>query len=115
MKILDLQTHVLSTPLAQPFAFSMGWVDRRSTLIVELTTDAGITGWGEALCHGLQPPQIAAAIVQSALKPLVLGQDPFDVYEWLDSLHLYCRMRPYYFILAAARARVGGVPGRAHS
>lgn len=30
-------------------------------------------------------------------------QDPFDVYEWLDSLHLYCRMRPYYFFLAAAR------------
>ena len=32
-----------------------------------------------------------------------LEQDPFDVYEWLDSLHLYCRMRPYYFFLAAAR------------
>jgi hypothetical protein len=30
-------------------------------------------------------------------------QDPFDVYEWLDSLHLYCRLRPYYFFLAAAR------------
>ncbi|HET6254558.1 MAG TPA: hypothetical protein VFE32_10810 [Puia sp.] len=30
-------------------------------------------------------------------------QDPFDIYEWLDSLHLYCRMRPYYFFLAAAR------------
>jgi hypothetical protein len=37
------------------------------------------------------------------------GQDPFDVYEWLDSLHLYCRMRPYYFILAAARRK--GVDG----
>jgi len=31
-----------------------------------------------------------------------LEPDPFDVYEWLDSLHLYCRMRPYYFFLAAA-------------
>lgn len=93
MKILDLQTHVLSTPLAQPFAFSMGWVDRRSTLIVELTTDAGITGWGEALCHGLQPPQIAAAIVQSALKPLVLGQDPFDVDVLWE--RMYNRTRPF--------------------
>ncbi len=36
-------------------------------------------------------------------------QDPFDVYEWLDSLHLYCRMRPYYFMLAAARRK--GVDG----
>lgn len=29
--------------------------------------------------------------------------DPYDVYEWLDSLHLYCRMKPYYFFLVAAR------------
>lgn len=31
--------------------------------------------------------------------------DPFDIYEWLDSLHLYCRLRPYYFFLAAARCK----------
>jgi hypothetical protein len=30
-------------------------------------------------------------------------QDPYDAYEWLDSLHLYCRMKPYYFFLVAAR------------
>ena len=29
--------------------------------------------------------------------------DPFDSYEWLDSLHLYCRLRPYYFFLVASR------------
>ena len=26
-------------------------------------------------------------------------KDPFDSYEWLDSLHLYCRTRAYYFFL----------------
>jgi len=31
--------------------------------------------------------------------------DPFDAYEWLDSLHLYCRLRPYYFFLVAARCK----------
>lgn len=30
-------------------------------------------------------------------------QDPFDAYEWLDSLHLYCRMKAYYFFLVAGR------------
>lgn len=30
-------------------------------------------------------------------------RDPFDAYEWLDSLHLYCRLRPYYFFLVASR------------
>ena len=32
-------------------------------------------------------------------------QDPFDAYEWLDSLHLYCRLRPYYFFLVAAKQK----------
>lgn len=32
-------------------------------------------------------------------------RDPFDSYEWLDSLHLYCRMKPYYFFLVAARCQ----------
>ncbi len=29
--------------------------------------------------------------------------DPFDSYEWLDSLHLYCRTRAYYFFLLAKK------------
>src|SRR5689334_17643852 len=28
-------------------------------------------------------------------------KDPFESYEWLDALHLYCRMKPYYFFLLA--------------
>jgi len=36
---------------------------------------------------------------------VLLGRrkDPFDAYEWLDSLHLYCRLKPYYFFLVASR------------
>ena len=79
MIITDIKTYVLSTPLEEPFAFSMGWVTRRSTMIVELITDEGVTGWGESLCHGLQPPEIAKTIVDVALKPLLIGQDPADV------------------------------------
>ncbi len=33
-------------------------------------------------------------------------KDPFDSYEWLDALHLYCRVRPYYFFLLAERRRI---------
>ena len=25
--------------------------------------------------------------------------DPFDAYEWLDALHLYCRLKPHYFFM----------------
>ncbi len=30
-------------------------------------------------------------------------RDPFDCFEWLDALHLYCRLKPYYFFLAAKK------------
>jgi hypothetical protein len=32
-------------------------------------------------------------------------KDPFEAYEWLDALHLYCRMKPYYFFLLAEKAK----------
>lgn len=28
-------------------------------------------------------------------------KDPYDSYEWLDALHLYCKVRPTYFFLVA--------------
>ena len=71
MKITEAHTHVLSPPLDAPFAFSTGWATRLSTMVV-----------GESLFHGQQPPEIAAAIVQSALAPIVIGQDPFDVWRY---------------------------------
>jgi D-galactarolactone cycloisomerase len=76
MKIVEVKVHPLRTPLETPFAFSQGWVKARSATIVEVITDEGITGWGEAFAQGLEPPQIAAAVINSALAPLVIGQDP---------------------------------------
>ena len=88
MKITDIIAHPLSHPLETPFYFAQGWVHSRSALIVEITTDEGITGWGESLCHGLQPPQIGAAFIENVFKPIVLNRDPFDVLhrEWVQCL-----------------------------
>jgi D-galactarolactone cycloisomerase len=38
MKIVDVRAHTLRSPLAQPFAFSQGWVASRGATIVEVTT-----------------------------------------------------------------------------
>ena len=78
MKITAVHTHVLKSPLAEPFAFSQGWVRQRCATLVELHTDDGLIGWGEAFAQGLEPPEIAAAAIEHALKPLVLGADPRD-------------------------------------
>lgn len=78
MKITDIQIHVLKSPLAEPFAFSQGWVRQRSATLVEVITDEGISGWGEAFAQGLEPPEIAATVIDKALRPLILGADPLD-------------------------------------
>ena len=76
MKIAQLRIHVLKSPLAEPFAFSQGWVRQRSATLVEIITDDGLTGWGEAFAQGLEPPEIAAKAIEVALAPLLIGEDP---------------------------------------
>ena len=93
MKIVDVVAHVLSTPLEEPFAFSQGRVRRRSAVVVEVVTDEGITGWGESLCHGLQPPEVAASFVEFCYKPMLVGRDPFDADVLWEEL--YNRTRPF--------------------
>ena len=78
MKITDIQIHVLKSPLAEPFAFSQGWVRQRSATLVEVITDEGISGWGEAFAQGLEPPEIAATVIDKALRPLLLDANPLD-------------------------------------
>ena len=79
MKISDLRIHVLKSALDEPFAFSQGWVRQRSATLVEVITDTGITGWGEAFAQGLEPPEIAATVIDKALRPIVTGADPLDI------------------------------------
>ena len=76
MKITEVKVWALRCPIEQPFAFSQGWVHERSATIVEVLTDEGLSGFGEALCQGLQPPGIAAAVVTHAFSPLLIGADP---------------------------------------
>ena len=33
-------------------------------------------------------------------------KDPFDCFEWLDAWHLYCRLKPWFFFLAAKKTSV---------
>jgi D-galactarolactone cycloisomerase len=79
MKISAIDVFILKTPLDEPFAFSQGWVHQRSATLVKITTDTGITGWGEAFAQGLEPPEIAAAVIEHALKPLLIGESALDI------------------------------------
>jgi L-alanine-DL-glutamate epimerase-like enolase superfamily enzyme len=54
-------------------------------LYVKIETDAGVSGWGEA-DHEFKP--IVAQIVEQVLKPVLLGQDPFNTeYLWTQMFY----------------------------
>ncbi|OLQ87917.1 mandelate racemase [Vibrio panuliri] len=93
MKITNVIAHAISVPLEKPFYFSQGWVEKRSSLIIEIVTDNGISGWGEALCHGLQAPQIAAAFIENVFRPILINRNPFDVEVLWEEM--YNITRPY--------------------
>src|SRR2546422_4462612 len=57
----------------------------RSQILVRLTTDEGLTGWGECFAYGAT--LAVASVVEEALAPIVLGQDPTQVAELVDRMH----------------------------
>ena len=88
MKILDIKTYPLCAMAQRPTYYSQQWIDRRLSLLVEIVTDEGITGWGEGFCSS-QPPQILKNVVDHAFREQLIGMDPFDddvIYERLYNL-----------------------------
>jgi D-galactarolactone cycloisomerase len=69
-RIREIRAHVLEVPIEGVFAYSQAWYTKRSAMIVEIVTESGLVGWGEAF----GPARITAAVV-AHLRPLLLGQD----------------------------------------
>lgn len=78
MKIESVHVHPLRTSLETPFAFSQGWVNARVATLVEIRTDTGIVGWGEAFCQGLEVPHISATIIRDCFAEMIRGENPLD-------------------------------------
>ena len=74
MKITAIRTYPLEAELKESFGFSQWEYSRRTTMLVEISTDSGVTGWGEA--YG--PSKPAASAVADFFAPLLIGRDPRD-------------------------------------
>ena len=76
MKITDVKVYDLSYPLEVPFANSQGWSRARTAGVVEILTDAGITGWGEGL-----------RVAKPSVRDRLIGMDPFATEVIWHMLH----------------------------
>lgn len=75
MKIERITSHILQYDLPDTLGYSQQYYTKRTAHLVEVTTDEGVTGWGE--CFG--PGAIALAnkaIVEGVIQPMLLGENP---------------------------------------
>lgn len=78
MIITDVTTIKLRFPMTTPMADAIHYMPDRPTLLVQVHTDEGIVGLGEAAAYGgfLESTE---AIITGELRQTILGQDPFRV------------------------------------
>lgn len=77
MKISEVNSYVLQYDLDEELGYSQQYYTKRTAHIVEVVTDEGIKGYGEAFGGG----GVAfgnKAIVEKTIGPMILGMDPLD-------------------------------------
>jgi L-alanine-DL-glutamate epimerase-like enolase superfamily enzyme len=89
MKIVDIRTTALSYPCPTPYASANLMQTRRDALLVEIETDEGLVGIGEAGTGG----GAAQTLITRTLTPMLIGQDPLMI-EGLWQ-RMYAQTRQY--------------------
>ena len=80
-RIQSGRVHVVDIPVTELHSHGSGDVGSVKSVILELTTDTGITGWGEASPWPVftGTPEANAGALTNYFIPMVQGRDPFDV------------------------------------
>jgi galactonate dehydratase len=77
LRITDVIAHPLTQALPKPTITSWGAYSAVSIVLVEVRTNAGITGVGETLARF--SPKAYAELIETSLKPRIVGSDPRDI------------------------------------
>jgi L-alanine-DL-glutamate epimerase-like enolase superfamily enzyme len=85
MKITDVAAIPLAIPL-RPAAPASPWLTATAKqILVRVRTDDGLTGWGECFAYGA--PLAVCNVVDEALAPIVVGQDPTRIEHLAHVMH----------------------------
>lgn len=79
MRIADITAFPVTVPVPpeHQVTLGVGRMIKRDTVIVKVTTSGGLVGWGES--HHGRARLAIAALINTSLRPLVLGMDASDV------------------------------------
>jgi o-succinylbenzoate synthase len=91
LKITAVEAFPAPLPLRKPFAIALGTMTHSPNVIVRITTDTGVTGYGEAatwhVVYGYDQQSLVHAI-ETYLGPAVIGMDPFDLEAILSRMDM---------------------------
>lgn len=89
-------------PAGSGFSYGGGRLTARVTSLVKVTTDNGTVGWGAAYSH----PALVRIIIESHLKPFLLGKDAGDIEGLWGRMY---RLTRWYGRKGAAVSALGAV------
>lgn len=92
MNIKQLEIFAIELPLIEPFIVSYDTYPSMPSIIVKMTTECGLVGWGEAVPDDHVTGETfegTFATIQHRLAPKLIGQNPMQfekIHELMDSL-----------------------------
>src|SRR5688572_15645638 len=90
MKITGVRCHVLHAPIEAKFYYSQGYYPGRDAVMLEISTDEGLVGWGQAS----GAPALTPLTVEKMYAPRLIGKDPRD---WAARWHELGGLRGGHF------------------
>jgi L-alanine-DL-glutamate epimerase-like enolase superfamily enzyme len=85
MKVTEVRAIPLAIPLAPATPPSSWAAGLARQILVRVTTDEGLVGWGECFAYGAT--LAVCNIVDDALAPIIVGQDPAQIEMLVDRMH----------------------------
>ncbi|PRY44162.1 L-alanine-DL-glutamate epimerase-like enolase superfamily enzyme [Spirosoma oryzae] len=96
MKITQIRIYPFDIPLKAPITISLGTIEHARNILVEVSTDAGLTGWGEGSPFWMIVGETQASGLAAAqdMARLLLHRDPLDIEGCLTTLLRYLPGHP---------------------
>ncbi|KAA0964899.1 dipeptide epimerase [Sporosarcina sp. ANT_H38] len=91
MKIREIEIYAIHLPLYEPFVISYATYDYMPSIIVKITTDTGLIGYGEGVADEHVTGESwkgTFAILRNTLAPKLIGENPMNmerIHELMDS------------------------------
>jgi muconate cycloisomerase len=114
MKIVDLRSTIVAIKRRRSLKTSYGESPSTITVVVQVFTDEGITGIGQTVAPSPFFGDTAEAIkvnIDKYLRPVVIGQDPFDIERLFNMM--YQSLRGTRYPITAVEFALWDIKGKA--